>query len=87
MLIACPHCGPRDLAEFTYQREADTVRPDQASTDLSAWNTYVYARRNEAGRHREHWQHVGGCRSHLVIERDTLTHEITSVTMARDLRP
>lgn len=84
MLIACPYCGPRDLAEFTRQAEADRSRPDPASTDVHAWNAYVYARRNEAGPHHEYWQHNGGCRAHLVIERDTLTHDILSVALARD---
>lgn len=84
MLIACPYCGPRDLAEFTCQGEAGRSRPAPASTDIAAWNAYVYARRNEAGPHREHWQHSGGCRAHLIIERDTLTHDILSGALARN---
>ena len=37
MLIDCPHCGPRDLAEFSYQGDATRTRPDLASTDTKAW--------------------------------------------------
>ena len=83
MIIPCPFCGPRDLSEFTYHGDADNLaaRPDQASTDQSAWNAYVYDRTNPAGEHAEIWQHAGGCRRHLRIVRNTLTHEISDVTM------
>ena len=83
MLIHCPWCGPRDVAEFTYQGDANRTRPDPASTDTAAWNAYVYARANTAGNHREYWQHSGGCRAHLGVSRNTLTHAISDVRMAR----
>ena len=83
MLIACPYCGPRDAVEFSYQGDANRVRPDPASDDAKAWSDYVFQRVNTAGPHREYWQHAGGCRSHLVVVRDTTTHEIRSVTYAR----
>ena len=76
MIISCPYCGPRDLVEFAYQGDANRVRPDPSSADQAAWNDYVYARRNPVGPHREIWQHIGGCRVHLVLLRNTMTHEI-----------
>ena len=79
MLISCPYCGPRDVSEYTYQGEADRARPDPGSTDQAAWNAYIYERSNPAGEHRELWQHSGGCRSHLAVTRNTLTHRISSV--------
>ena len=84
MLIACPYCGPRDVAEFTYQGDGARTRPDAASTDPAAWHTYVYDRPNPAGEHREIWQHSGGCRSHLAVVRDTVTHRISSVRLCRE---
>jgi sarcosine oxidase subunit delta len=39
--------------------------------------------KNPAGPHREFWQHVMGCRQWLVVERDTRTHTIASVSFAR----
>lgn len=83
MRIACPYCGPRDVAEFAYQGDANRTRPDPASTDQQAWNEYVYDRVNTRGPHREFWQHSGGCRAHLLVERDTSTHRILSVAFAR----
>lgn len=87
MLITCPYCGPRDLAEFIYQGDASRTRPDPASSGQEAWNAYVFDRPNPAGPHREHWQHSGGCRSHLLVVRDTLTHEIVETYFARAAAP
>lgn len=84
MRITCPHCGPRDLVEFTYQGDGARTRPDPASGDADAWHAYVYERANPAGEHREIWQHAGGCRAHLLVVRSTLTHDVTSVVFARD---
>jgi sarcosine oxidase subunit delta len=86
MLINCPYCGPRDLSEFSYQGDGNRTRPDPASTDQAEWNAYVYDRTNIAGDHNEIWQHAGGCRAHLRVTRNTLTHKITSVGFARDER-
>ncbi len=83
MLITCPYCGPRDLSEFSYQGDGNRTRPDPASTDQAEWNDYVYDRVNVAGDHNEIWQHAGGCRAHLTVVRNTLTHKITSVAFAR----
>ncbi|WP_370318395.1 sarcosine oxidase subunit delta [Oricola sp.] len=82
MRITCPHCGPRDLVEFSYHGDATLTRPDSASTDPDAWNAYVYDRANPAGEHHEFWQHSGGCRKHLVVTRNTLTHVISGVEFA-----
>jgi methylglutamate dehydrogenase subunit B len=83
MLITCSYCGPRDVSEFTYQGEADRPAPKLGSTDMAAWNTYVYGRANPAGDHREHWQHSGGCRAHLLVTRSTVTHRISDVRPVR----
>ena len=84
MLITCPYCGPRDLAEFACLGDGGRTRPDPASTDQDAWNAYVYERDNPDGEHREIWQHAGGCRAHLLVTRDTLSHAIHSVAFARE---
>lgn len=83
MLIPCPYCGPRDVSEFTYQGDGNRTRPEAGSTDVAAWNVYIYDRVNTAGDLREIWQHSGGCRSHLKVTRNTLTHAISEVALAR----
>jgi sarcosine oxidase subunit delta len=86
MLISCPYCGPRDVSEYTYQGDGNRTRPDPASTDQEAWNRYVYDRLNPAGDHNEIWQHSGGCRAHLLVVRNTLTHTVSSVRFANEGR-
>lgn len=84
MLIDCPYCGVRDLAEFSYQGDANRVRPGPGSTDDAAWYEYIYQRANPAGPHKEYWQHSGGCRAHLLVTRNTVTHEILDTSLVRE---
>lgn len=84
--IPCPVCGTRDETEFTYGGDATMKRPPEASTDPDAWVTYVFERPNPRGRHHEYWHHVAGCRQWLILERDTLTHEIGACRLARSRR-
>ncbi|MCF3932213.1 sarcosine oxidase subunit delta [Acuticoccus sp. M5D2P5] len=81
MLIPCPHCGPREVSEFTYIGDATKVRPaPDASAD--AWSDFVHARRNPRGRHAEHWQHTAGCRAIVRVTRDTVTHAVYGASLA-----
>ena len=81
--IKCPFCGERDHSEFTYGGDATKVRPEHGSNDMEAWLDCVYLRDNPRGSHREYWHHTHGCRQWLIVERDTLTHEVTSVSFAK----
>ncbi len=86
MRITCPHCGERSLDEYTYLGDAAAVRPDPAREDASdVFYVYAYERQNPAGPHKELWYHAAGCHAWLVVERDTRTHDITSVEAARDV--
>ena len=79
--INCPWCGVRNEDEFSYGGDATVKRPaDDGSAD--DWYDYVYTRNNPAGKHSEYWQHQNGCRAWIIVERNTLTHEITSVAAA-----
>ncbi|CAN7279229.1 sarcosine oxidase subunit delta [Pararhizobium sp. LjRoot235] len=78
-LIHCPHCGIRPRQEFSIRGDASVVRPAPEASD-ETWHEYVHIRSNPQGRYREHWQHVAGCRRWLVVERDTFTHDVFSVT-------
>ena len=84
MRIKCPICGERPLEEYVYRGDAKVKRPESFDADpAEAWHDYVYIRDNPKGRHREHWRHAGGCGAWLVVDRDTYTHEIFSVRLAR----
>lgn len=85
MRIPCPYCGDRDAHEFAYLGDATVVRPDPAAPSAEKlFVDYVYLRDNAPGPHREFWYHASGCRSWLIVQRDTRTHAIASATLARE---
>ena len=74
--INCPHCGVRDYTEFRYGGNATRPRPAHGTGDAREWHDHVFVFDNPKGLHREHWQHVLGCRTWLVVERDTATNVV-----------
>ena len=87
MIINHPFLGPRDASEFTVLGDASLIdRPNWEADDAQdAFYEYLYLRDNPAGEHRELWYHEQGDRSWLVVTRNTLTHEVTKVEIARDV--
>jgi sarcosine oxidase subunit delta len=87
MIIDHPLLGPRDAAEFVYYGDAALLlRPDREGEDAAnAFYEYLYLRDNPAGEHRELWYHAQGDRSWLVVTRNTVSHEIVRVELARDV--
>ena len=88
MRLPCPNCGERDHSEFVYRGDASVVRPDPDAPGAGqAFHDFVHLRPNPAGWHKEHWYHEMGCRSWIVVERNTLTHEVRGgVTAAEHSR-
>ena len=86
MIINHPRLGPRDAAEFVYKGDASLLdRPNlQTAADETA-HDYTILRDNPAGDLRELWYHEQGDRSWLIVTRNTLTHDITKVELARDV--
>ena len=77
MLIPCPVCGLRDHGEFTYGGDATVVRPDVADArSPRAGPPTSTTARNPRGPHTEYWHHVHGCRSWMIVERNTETHDV-----------
>ena len=86
MIIDHPLLGPRDAAEFVCLGDAALIdRPDGMTAGPEAFHDYLYLRDNPAGAHRELWYHEQGDRSWLVVTRDTLTHQVLRVELARDV--
>jgi sarcosine oxidase subunit delta len=83
MRIPCPYCGERDAHEFVYRGDAGPERPE-ADAGEAAFVDYVYPRDNIAGSMREFWYHAQGCRTWIVVERDTRTHAIAGASSARE---
>jgi methylglutamate dehydrogenase subunit B len=83
MRIFCPYCGARDSAEFQQRGDAKPVRP-ASSGSIEAFADYTYLRDNPAGRLREFWYHAQGCKSWLIVVRDTRTHEVETAGFAQE---
>ena len=86
MIINHPLLGPRDAAEFVYLGDANLIdRPDpETENAASEFHDYGYLRDNPAGDHKELWYHEQGDKSWLVVTRNTVTHKIIKVELARD---
>lgn len=67
-LLTCPFCGPRELEEFQFRSTLPSARSSAVAE--------VFERTSHLDRSVEHWQHVGGCRSWLLLERNPSTGEI-----------
>ena len=75
----------RPVEEFTFLGDARPQRP--VSNDPAAmeqWFDYVYLRDNPRGKIEEYAHHSGGCRSWLVVSRNTESHEVYGTVTARD---
>ena len=85
MHIPCPHCGARDLREFSIRGHATGLDRPQGASWSQAWDDYLHNRDNPAGPTEELWHHVGGCGAWLVVERDTATHAVLRARAAREV--
>lgn len=91
MLIDHPLLGPRDAREFVILGDASLIdRPDPDSLTtrdeaIDRFHDWLHLRDNPAGTHEELWFHEQGDRSWLVVTRDTTTHAVLAVQLAREV--
>ena len=71
--LHCPFCGARELHEFEF-------RKTRANADSSAFSK-VYLRVDSVNLSVEYWQHVHGCRSWLLVQRNPSTGAVLGVDM------
>jgi sarcosine oxidase subunit delta len=71
--IVCPHCGPREIAEYQFR----TLAPEPGAAAPGA----IYERVNRSDRSVEYWQHLHGCRAWLIVQRNPSTAEVTAVRL------
>jgi sarcosine oxidase subunit delta len=76
MQFTCPHCGPRDQAEFIYERTVDAVVSLDAAPEKAMKS--LFTRNNPRGVDEEIWRHTYGCRAWMVIARNRVTNEISA---------
>ncbi|MFW5881243.1 MAG: sarcosine oxidase subunit delta [Roseicyclus sp.] len=85
MQIDCPVCGARDIREFSYKGHATYLERPSDEDWSEAWDDYLYNRENPAGETRDLWHHGSGCGAWLAVTRNTVTHEILSAALAREV--
>ena len=86
MRITCPVCGARDRREFYYLGDAVALARPAPDAPAEAWDDYLHNRDNPAGMSRDLWYHESGCSAWLLVTRDTVTHELTEVRLAADVK-
>ena len=86
MRIPHPLLGLRDASEFVYLGDASLLLRPHVEAGAAAFYDYVYLRDNPSGSHQELWYHQHGDGAWLVVTRDTLTHAIIKVELARDVK-
>jgi heterotetrameric sarcosine oxidase delta subunit len=84
MRLTCTLCGERDLREFAYRGSAKLLARPAADAGAAAFHDYLNLRDNPAGPNAELWQHADGCRAWLRVVRDTRTHAILEIALARE---
>ena len=75
MRITCPCCGERDSREFTYRGHALALKRPAGEVWSGEWDDYLHNRENPAGWTEELWYH-NACGTWVVVERNTVTHEV-----------
>jgi len=85
MRLPCPICGDRDIREFTYRGDATYIARPKPDAGPEAWDDYLHNRENPAGMTRELWYHGQGCGAWIVVERNTVTHDVHGARLAREV--
>ncbi len=86
MRLDCPICGSRDRREFYYHGDAVMLARPAVDDGAEAWDSYLHLRDNPAGETRDLWQHEAGCGAWLVVTRDTVSHAVSDVVLATDVK-
>lgn len=79
ILLECPNCGRRSVAEYRYGGEYNPRPSDALETTDVEWADYVYMRDNKWGVQKEWWYHRSGCGLWFLAERHTHSNEVKRV--------
>ena len=72
--LACPFCGPRELREFEFHKTVPTAAQGSAYERS-------YERVANLEQSLEHWQHVAGCRSWLLVHCNPSTGAVLEIRL------
>jgi sarcosine oxidase subunit delta len=87
LALTCPCCGvTAEETEFAPGGEAHLTRSGPGSSD-SAYEAYMFQRKNPRGVHFERWRHAYGCGKWFIAARDTMTLEVFGTYPAQTTEP
>ena len=76
LILTCPNCGARSVAEFRYGGEYNPRPPEPEQVSEETWVEYLYVSDNRMGRQTEWWYHSAGCGLWFLAERHTRTNRV-----------
>lgn len=80
MRLPCPHCGDRDEREFTWDGDAESLRPrDPQDCSDENWASYLFFVENRREADWERWCHSYGCGLWFYLQRDPVSHRVLAV--------
>jgi heterotetrameric sarcosine oxidase delta subunit len=77
LILTCPNCGERNVAEFRFGGECKKRPPNPAEPAAdAAWAAYLYLKENKLGVQKEWWYHRAGCGCWFIAERHTYNQTV-----------
>ncbi|MFQ5614185.1 MAG: sarcosine oxidase subunit delta [Anaerolineae bacterium] len=76
ILLTCPNCGERNVAEFRFGGEYNPRPANPAAASNEEWVDYLYLKENKLGVQKEWWYHRAGCGLWFLAERHTKTQVV-----------
>ncbi|MDE0589948.1 sarcosine oxidase subunit delta [Halocynthiibacter sp. C4] len=87
LILHCPYCDLNaDETELAGGGEAHIKRAGMDADD-TAFETYLFSRKNPRGPHFERWRHANGCGKWFHAARCTQTLEVFGTYPAQTLEP
>ena len=81
-IMNCPLNGPRNISEFSYGGEIESM-PDPRACTSAEWSEYLFMSENTAGLVREWWLHTATS-YWFIAERNTITDQIVKTYPATE---
>ena len=76
LILNCPNCGPRNVAEFRFGGEVNPRPKDPAALSDAEWSHFLFMRQNVLGVETEWWYHRAGCGLWFLAERHTHSNQV-----------
>ena len=83
--LLCPLNGLRNISEFTYGGEVETM-PDPDEASAKQWSNYIFYHHNDIAVVTEWWCHTATS-YWFIVQRHTMTDEIVKTFDSSELFP